>query len=395
MNLLQLNNKDVDVSSRKRRKMLNANSPILLIPYFIGLLWTASHPFVSIITGESKCRGTYIDEAQLEPHQYYTQSYQYDNTLKPEILRGGDPNSWLCRSLFLLRSKDRGASSINSSDKAGYIGGIHSSAVTCYAHNGMDVVRILPSHYRPTESIVIILPFLNEHNYDKDIQVSTIRMIDRLAKERWLAKVLYLVAPYSSHSSSAIPISIQDTVQHFLTSYGVINDFDSPHFGDQIKAMLPLDFRSQLIRQLLVLDIQMKNDVELPTKSYVNRINFLTGGRRGSLPNLDLVTHALASYKFRHEREVKMHRFDMSWWKQHFSDKFLPNETFWKRWGEEIGDMLAFMADLATLPHAPHSPALDAGIDSFTMQVFYNAKSSKEKSSRLLLDEIFYGKNIA
>ena len=39
---------------------------ILLLPYIIGVLWTICHPIVSVITGESKCRGAYIDEIQFD-----------------------------------------------------------------------------------------------------------------------------------------------------------------------------------------------------------------------------------------------------------------------------------------------------------------------------------------
>ncbi len=45
---------------------------IIIIPYIVGLLWVLSHPLVSVITGELKCRGIYIDEHQLDPNAYDT-----------------------------------------------------------------------------------------------------------------------------------------------------------------------------------------------------------------------------------------------------------------------------------------------------------------------------------
>ena len=39
---------------------------LLVLPYFVGLVWTCLHPVVSVLTGESKCRGWYIDEHSLE-----------------------------------------------------------------------------------------------------------------------------------------------------------------------------------------------------------------------------------------------------------------------------------------------------------------------------------------
>ena len=62
--------------NQKREKLLRRLIPILLtIPYVLGILWTALHPLVSVITGELKCRGSYIDENGLDVHRHQVESY--------------------------------------------------------------------------------------------------------------------------------------------------------------------------------------------------------------------------------------------------------------------------------------------------------------------------------
>lgn len=50
----------------------NTNTSILLIiaPFALGVIWILCHPLISIVTGELKCRGVYIDEHQLDPNSY-------------------------------------------------------------------------------------------------------------------------------------------------------------------------------------------------------------------------------------------------------------------------------------------------------------------------------------
>ena len=43
---------------------------VIMIPLIVGVLWILSHPLISIVTGEMKCRGVYIDEHQLDPNGY-------------------------------------------------------------------------------------------------------------------------------------------------------------------------------------------------------------------------------------------------------------------------------------------------------------------------------------
>eukprot|EP00539_Tryblionella_compressa_P019892 CAMPEP_0178860832 /NCGR_PEP_ID=MMETSP0747-20121128/1952_1 /TAXON_ID=913974 /ORGANISM="Nitzschia punctata, Strain CCMP561" /LENGTH=83 /DNA_ID=CAMNT_0020527309 /DNA_START=595 /DNA_END=843 /DNA_ORIENTATION=+ len=40
--------------------------PLLLLPYIVGIAWTCVHPILSVVTGETKCRGWFIDESSLE-----------------------------------------------------------------------------------------------------------------------------------------------------------------------------------------------------------------------------------------------------------------------------------------------------------------------------------------
>ena len=46
-----------------------------ILPYLVGMAWTALHPLLSVVTGESKCRGAYIDENGLDVHRYRMPNY--------------------------------------------------------------------------------------------------------------------------------------------------------------------------------------------------------------------------------------------------------------------------------------------------------------------------------
>ena len=56
------------------------------IPYFIGLAWFISHPIVSVITGELKCRGMYVDEHQLDIPSLQTEPYELDQIRRNYLL---------------------------------------------------------------------------------------------------------------------------------------------------------------------------------------------------------------------------------------------------------------------------------------------------------------------
>ena len=50
-------------------------SLVYILPYVIGMAWTILHPLLSIVTGEPKCRGAYIDENGLDVHRYRIPGY--------------------------------------------------------------------------------------------------------------------------------------------------------------------------------------------------------------------------------------------------------------------------------------------------------------------------------
>ena len=60
----------------KQEKLLKRIIPLLLtVPYFLGIIWTLLHPILSVVTGELKCRGKYIDENGLDVHRHRVESY--------------------------------------------------------------------------------------------------------------------------------------------------------------------------------------------------------------------------------------------------------------------------------------------------------------------------------
>ena len=65
----------------------------LVAPYLLGIAWILSHPIVSVITGELKCRGVYIDEHQLDPHAY-------DTTTASTASTGSSPAAAALQSLL-------------------------------------------------------------------------------------------------------------------------------------------------------------------------------------------------------------------------------------------------------------------------------------------------------
>merc|ERR1712091_434335 len=61
----------------------------LLAPYLAGLAWFLLHPLASVVTGELKCRGAFIDENSLEPGMLRARPYLPSGSSAYRRDRGG------------------------------------------------------------------------------------------------------------------------------------------------------------------------------------------------------------------------------------------------------------------------------------------------------------------
>ena len=78
----------------KQEKLLKRIIPILLtIPYFLGIIWTGLHPILSVVTGELKCRGKYIDENGLDVHRHRVESYPLQRVVSQQSNNNNNNNN--------------------------------------------------------------------------------------------------------------------------------------------------------------------------------------------------------------------------------------------------------------------------------------------------------------
>ena len=78
------------IDKHKRLLLIRKLPPLMyiILPYVIGLAWTVLHPLLSIVTGETKCRGAYIDENGLDVRRYRIPGYPTSR-----LLRGSSKDS--------------------------------------------------------------------------------------------------------------------------------------------------------------------------------------------------------------------------------------------------------------------------------------------------------------
>ena len=314
--------------STKQRVLLQI---ALVVPYLIGILWTLGHPVVSIITGELKCRGWYIDENSLDA-SYFRSKDKYATA----GTKGSGRNS-MCQAL---------------------------KGIDCHSHaNVMEIARIVPSSgaIAPTsESIVLLIPSSQDW-MTSHLHFAMIQLIQRLSKADWLAKTILIVAPSNEQ------ISMDHTIETFLDLYLGSKTLTNKN---ESLAMLPPQLTSGMIRNLLVVQTQITY-----AEDAQNYLSILPQGRRGLLPNMDMVFLAMTVYantafvnNRRHSTTLTMHPYEQqsNQWKFFVSARF-PQQI--QLWATEVADMALFMATLAVGPYPPHAPVLDRGIDALTLEL--------------------------
>lgn len=252
--------------------------PIIVLLYSAGVIWTLLHPIVSVVTGELKCRGSYIDESALGTH-FRVDPYPSEKKLGLFNIGGG-----LCESV--------GKSLVGDQHNDGR----EQIDASCKVHGPLEVAKIIPSSasVEPVESVVLFYSGfrLKKNNQTKSdtgsimasVDESILQLMSRLSTPStspWLAKIIYIVSPRADLPETN---SMDDTVEMFLNLY--LGPIDSLSSSDSLPVHVPpllLLVGSTLIRNIIVLDLSSSSS------SSSNEVNVLAQGRRGLLPNMDLV----------------------------------------------------------------------------------------------------------
>lgn len=314
------------IISRKRRWL-----PFLLAPYFLGIVWTCVHPILSVVTGEAKCRGWFVDDNSLDTTYL---------RLSPQKYLPADPQSQgsssFCDSLL------RGRKDLRDN-------------VECLRHEeGLEVAKVVPisNAVAPTaETIAIVVPAAYDW-LSSDFHNAILQLITRLSSPSscpWLAKTILVVSPAERDTS------LHATVSLFLSLY--LGDFSSRN----VASSLPMEYTTGILRNLLVLDVRV---IETVSES---ELRILPQGRHGALPNMDLTFTVMTMYSRILKENIIMHPYG------EISRKYksrIPEglSTAIQQWALELGNMLLFSYSLAMGPYPPHYVALDKGIDSLTIE---------------------------
>ena len=390
----------------KQEKLLKRIIPLLLtLPYFLGIIWTLLHPILSVVTGELKCRGKYIDENGLDVHRHRVESYPLQRVISQQS-NNNIPITGMCQT---IQSTTIPISS--------YVECLHHVATESIS---FDIVRILPPMgpmIESTEAIVLVVGE-EEYNYKSsnnrgwyersDLNASIMHLIKKLGDSPWLTKIVYIVSPSITYVASVSDdangsnnnaSSIKDDRESYLVS--VVDAFTTSYLrGDTsstTKTMnnvrpLPPDYTSSMIRSVLVL-----NDIDTTSLSNMKKggteVNILPQGVGGSLTNLDLVFATYMSFGS-HPAKTNGKRFDTSKSIYYGNDSVFRTHSFGneleervsqvvKRIGDMIGlkslaaeeyakdlaGLLGFIGGLVIGPRQSHSSALNHGIDSLTIEV--------------------------
>jgi GPI-anchor transamidase subunit GAA1 len=387
---------------------------LLILPYIAGIIWHGLHPLASILTGDfSNARRWYIDESSLEP-SYFQPQMTYDLILQTkhsgkyqeETQRYVDS---LCQGIQVLDFDD---------------GGKGRSRIPCLRHDmqnrsSFELVKITPhsAAIAPVgEAIVLVIPpierFLfvkqlphhgrasNSRKSHSQFQASVFQLIHRLAYQSpWLAKTILVVAPIYDTTLSPTNVQPNHASLNPVLDRAVVDFLDS-YLGRSVEhhQRMPMEWTGAILRHVICLDFQTfeSDNRPLPTSSMVvfepqmGEVRILPQGRRGVLPNMDLVflvrtvyerstllsTQPLTAYvktKFQmNALTIHPYRDVVDKIMRQMKQQGLPKSLH--EWAHNMLNLLAFEYVLALGPKPPHATALDYGIDSLTLQgSFLNA----------------------
>ena len=348
----RLNNNDNDVNQKQQKpkkeqtgKQIVLHRALLTIPYFIGILWTTLHPILSVITGELKCRGQYIDENGLDVHRHRVESYPLQRHRSvavadaPRLVTSSSSYSFVVGGGGMCQSIKLHPNSISPSIEC--LHHVASSAIS------FDIVRILPPMgpmIESSEAIVIVVggnhnnneeyKYDDDHDHDdwytkSDMNASIMHMITKLGNQSdcsWLTKTVFIVSPTSSASSAVVvdakeddELSLASIVDAFITSYMGEQSTNNNAAARTIHP-LPPDFTFPIIRSVLVInDIQDDPDNNANNNSNGKEdekertvVRILPQGTSGTLPNLDLVFATFLSFQSQPASSNNKNRYDSS-----------------------------------------------------------------------------------
>ena len=388
-------------------RLLKRPTLILITPYVLGLIWTALHPLVSIVTGELKCRGIYIDENGLDVHRHRVETYPIGRWNGEDRILAQDNLQTIalgmCDALKIWQ--------------------VTGASIKCLRHSStnqieFDVVKISPSIGPVVQSPEAIVLVVNDANAtgdwyaDSDLNASIMHLIKRLGSKEdcpWLAKTVFVVSAVSQVSNSATINSseLDELVQSFLSSYSgkSIND------AKTLVTPLPPHFTYPLIRSVLVLS----NIPTFLSSSSSTEVRILPHGKRGTLPNLDLVFATVLSFQsrdktgyqsnsmFHGDSDFRVHPFPevetgavniMHHLWDILSGDFIEKGVGMKegtikkafiQYAKDMGGLLGFMGASMLGQAGPHYPALERGIDSLTIELRIPPKPVKNVASSTTL----------
>jgi glycosylphosphatidylinositol transamidase len=407
-NTIKIDPLEEKLREQKRDKLLRRAIPLLLtVPYLLGLCWTALHPIISVVTGELKCRGSYIDENGLDVHRHQVQSYPLRRAAAVTSSNELDNNVdiGLCDAIY-----------------SGRLSIISYSSVDCLRHAAtdnvtFDIARIMPSMgpmIDSAEAVVIVvgekqqeLECITDSEQQKkawydanDLNASMLHMIKRLGTDApWLTKIVYIVSPVASATSSCQQTSLSTFVDKFITSYLGGSDSLSSSSSSEYVNPLPPEYSFPMIRSLLVISDSSKQQ-EKKKQSSTTEVQILPQGSAGALPNLDLVfatfyafqTHPATGggrYDQSHSiyygnSEFRAHPFGTELQKRvkgvftslgRMLDLGTSSSASLQNYASDLAGWLGFVAAMVVGPVQPHSFALNRGIDSLTIEVRVPTKS--------------------
>jgi GPI-anchor transamidase subunit GAA1 len=419
-NTITIDKKDLVTTSEppsnqtKQHRLRRIGHLFLFVSYILGILWTCLHPSLSILTGELKCRGWFLDEHSIEIRfvdaQAKRNSVHVPDFLKPTrtIINGTASMSW-CDNLALTPSN-----------------------VVCHRHdNRFDMVMVQPRSNAldaTEEAVVVVLPAFQESDNSK-LHKAMLQAIDYLADPiatPWLAKTVYIVTP-------AKPIiTLDETVLNFLDAYlgreaSTYYRPNNPSYVNAVSPLLPPQFSTAILRNLIVVNVtdfsttreNIGGDGQTNALTGQTHLAILPQGNNGVLPNADLVflvgkllerttfrntlfypntsstflTHGYTQESIRATSAIDVmlqHDSIQRILQQIASKPPKVVHNILQTWSNDFINLLLFVRTLAFGPTPPHAPALDRGIDSLTIQVSFEGMYRRDPAEELIQYVLLY-----
>ncbi len=370
--------KTADMIPSKSKKLERIFRRLFFLPYFLGIAWTCLNPVVSILTGELKCRGWYLDEHSIEIKFADNSSRDIPSHLKVSLPSKPLAQNNMCDALATKNN------------------------LSCHVHGehfSMATVTPLANALDPVEeALVFLMPAPPMEDWTATLlHYTLLTSLGNLADPMstpWLAKTLIFVVPNGNSS-------LEDAVSSFLDAY---MGCPSQQTQKQLSVPpLPPSLSGALLRSLVVLDVDDKSSKSVAARGQIpvdqlGRTEFaiLPQGRRGVLPNMDLVF--LVGKLFTKAMFLSTQKFPRSSFLVHdYANEsraistFLSEQTFvgpldkkTMRWSQDLANMGLFAYNMVMGPYPPHAVALDRGIDSITIKAKFEGEYHRDPSAETI-----------